>query len=440
MSRGKATARNIEWLHGELPRWVGEGLISPESADVLRARYVAVERRSAATVAVIGLGALGASFIIGGVILLLAANWENIGRGMRAAIAFAPLLAGQAAVGYTLLRKRESAAWREGSALFLTGAVAASIALIGQTYHLPGDMASFLWIWLLLAWPLIYLLNASLLAGAAMYGALWWAGESSSEWKPLLAGVFIAAILPHLAWACRRNPHGLRFQFLLWCAVPWVYALMPAFDLWEWNMWALSTYALLGSALLLFGVSGWAGPVWNPALLAGGGSTASLAITLTMAVVWDEQGWGDAAQPWEVGDYASWAFRLLLAALCAAMLLPQLARRNAPMVLWGALGIVVLAVQLLIELGAEPVVFTLLFHAYVLALAAVSLRDGVRSGGLVLTNVGMGLIAAYAVLRFIDLDVPFLLRGVLFIFIGAGFLAGNIFLARKARKTQEKIS
>jgi hypothetical protein len=34
--------------------------------------------------------------------------------------------------------------WREGTATFLVFAVGAAIALIGQTYHLPGDLGSFL--------------------------------------------------------------------------------------------------------------------------------------------------------------------------------------------------------------------------------------------------------------------------------------------------------
>mgnify|MGYP000234244239 CR=1 FL=1 len=87
----------------------------------------------------------------------------------------------------------------------------------------------------------------------------------------------------------------------------------------------------------------------------------------------------------------------------------------------------------MIHLGASAMSFPLLFHAYALALAVLSLRDGIRCGGLVLTNLGMGLIAAYATLRFMDLDVPFMLRGLLFVLIGVGFLAGNIVLARRAR-------
>lgn len=432
----KPSSRTLEWLYAELPALVADGLVTAESAEAIRKRYGAVERRSAASVAVIGLGALGASFIIGGVILLLASNWENLSRGTRAIIAFLPLLIGQALVVYTLLRKQDSTAWREGSGIFLTGSIAACIALIGQTYHLPGDMAAFLGVWLLLASPLIYLLNASMLAAAAMYGALWWAGESHSEWKPYMAGVFIFGLAPHLYFASRANPRGLRFQFLLWCAVPFLFFVPPVFDLWDWDAWAMATYALLISVALLFGISPWAGPSWNPCTLVGGAGTATWAIMFTHAALWDEPDWYDPSNVWTRGDIASVVFMLLLVAATALLLLPHVLRRNTLVLLWGSMGLLVLTARILIYLGAQPASFVLVCHFYTLALAVVTLRAGIQSGGLVLTNMGMGILASYAVLRFVDIDVPFLLKGVLFILIGIAFLSGNIFLARRAKRME----
>jgi hypothetical protein len=46
----------------------------------------------------------------------------------------------------------------------------------------------------------------------------------------------------------------------------------------------------------------------------------------------------------------------------------------------------------------------------------------------------MGMMAAFAAVRFFDLDLPFVVRGVLFICIGVAFLAGNIYLARLIKR------
>ena len=120
----------------------------------------------------------GALLIGGGVILLLAHNWEFLSRGARATIAIAPLVVTQFLAGWVLLRREASTAWREGSAILLALMAATAIALVDQTYHTGGDLESFLWRWALLLAPLPWLLNST---GAAILflGALtWWAGAA----------------------------------------------------------------------------------------------------------------------------------------------------------------------------------------------------------------------------------------------------------------------
>ena len=432
----KPNARTLEWLYAELPALVAAGLVSPEGAEGIKERYGVPERRSAASVAVIGLSALGASFIIGGVILLLGSNWEELTRGMRAVIAFIPLLIGQGLAGYTLLRRFDSTAWRESSALFLTGAIGASIALIGQTYHLPGSLESFLTIWMILAWPLIYLLNASTVAVLAMAAALGWAAETDNTWKPFYIWLFLAGLLPHLALACRANPRGLRFQFLSWCFVAYLCLMPLAFNMYPGFSGWLGGYAGLFGVLLLFGLTPAAGPWGNPYSLIGGAATAVFAIAITFPDLWEGLARNatdrlDSQYVFMLLPFVLWlATRLLYFGLLAY----HIVNRQRLPVLWGALPLLVIGSMWLLPRGLSPDIVVLLSYAYVLILSIATIREGVASGAVGLTNIGMGMMAAFAAVRFFDLDLPFVVRGVLFICIGVAFLAGNIYLARRMKK------
>ena len=74
-------------------------------------------------------------------------------RAARTVVSLAPLLVAQALACWIVATQRKSRAWQEGVGTFMTMSVAASIALIGQTYHIPGNMSSFLLTWMVLTVP-----------------------------------------------------------------------------------------------------------------------------------------------------------------------------------------------------------------------------------------------------------------------------------------------
>ena len=154
--------KHVRWLYGQLPELVAGGVVEAETADRIRAHYGAEPAASGRRIALTVCSILGSVLIGAGLILLLAHNWRGLPRPIRTVLAVAPLLMSQALALWVLATGRCSAAWREGVGTFLTLAVGAAIALIGQTYHIPGDPGRFLLVWMLLALPVIYLLNAGL--------------------------------------------------------------------------------------------------------------------------------------------------------------------------------------------------------------------------------------------------------------------------------------
>lgn len=102
------------WLESELPRLVEVGVVPRDVAGRILAHYAEAARLGGAVplFAVLGAGLIGL-----GVILLVAANWEELSRAQRAALTFAMLIAAQASAAFSLLGRRSSAAWTESTAL-----------------------------------------------------------------------------------------------------------------------------------------------------------------------------------------------------------------------------------------------------------------------------------------------------------------------------------
>jgi uncharacterized membrane protein len=151
----------IRWLYNELPKLVGAGILSADEAERLRVHYGEVAESPKGRLALLVFGVLGSLLVGAGVILLFAHNWEQLTRPARTVIALTPLVCGQSLALWGVWTGRRSSAWRESVATLITLAIGAAIALVGQTYHIPGDPGAFLLTWMLLALPLVYLLEAS---------------------------------------------------------------------------------------------------------------------------------------------------------------------------------------------------------------------------------------------------------------------------------------
>ncbi|OQW95147.1 MAG: hypothetical protein BWK77_08005 [Verrucomicrobia bacterium A1] len=75
-----------------------------------------------------------------------------------------------------------------------------------------------------------------------------------------------------------------------------------------------------------------------------------------------------------------------------------------------------------------------LFNAYVLVLGVAALFIGVRERRLGKINGGMLILSVLIVLRFFDMDIGFVAKGIVFIVLGIAFLLANIFVSRWMRR------
>ncbi len=204
---GVRNRRAIHWLRSQLPELVASGVITSDAARAIDRHYQQDQLRSNFAFAL--LAALGSALVAAGIILLIAHNWDELGRATRTTIAFLPLLIAQALVVFTLMRRNESRPWREAAAIFDVAAVATAISLISQTYQLQGTFADFMRTWLLLSIPIVYLLRTTLGAIAYVIGSALWLfarwGMLSSAGNPMLFWVLLMLVIPYVVIRFRRN-------------------------------------------------------------------------------------------------------------------------------------------------------------------------------------------------------------------------------------------
>jgi uncharacterized membrane protein len=145
----------------ELPELIKAEIISQETAEKIRFYYKSKGNTSSNRLFVL-FAVLGAILIGLGIILILAHNWDIFPRAIKISLTFLPLFIGQLLCVYSLLKKDGDIAWKESSAAFLFLSVGASIALVSQIYQLPGNVGAFVFTWMLLCLPLMFIMKSSI--------------------------------------------------------------------------------------------------------------------------------------------------------------------------------------------------------------------------------------------------------------------------------------
>lgn len=433
------------WLLSELHGLVEKGVIDAATAERLRAHYAPATGGTAAAVAAasprLGWGMLllsigGAALIAGGIILLFAHNWESWTPGMRVGLSLLPLLAGQLAGVYAL--RNGSRLWCEGAGIFTAIAAGASIALIAQTYQFGGDLPRFLMVWLLLAAPLIYLLDSSAVAAfswalatgwiiASPHGG-WW-GQSGDVQQALRLPVFLALFaipLPHLIRELRIDRASPRVAWMLRMAIlAAIVGLGFGASYHDRDAIAL-VYAAMAAAMALAGQH-WFGGVhgaWgNPLRSVGQLGICIAALSLTVEFTRVHFTWPSS----------SIMLLPLLFALAALVLGWRLFaagdRWLAP--LFAALPVLFYFMPSIAR--SSTVLSGLLSHAYVFAIAGALIQRGLALSRLGLANAGVGLLTALVLLRFFDSHLSYVVRGVGFIVTGVAFFVAIFWLRRRLR-------
>jgi uncharacterized membrane protein len=436
----------VRWLLRELPKLEAEGVIDASAAERLRAHYAERASGLGRRLVVAIFAVFGALLIGGGIILLLAHNWEALGRGTRAAIALAPLVTTQVLAGWIVIRRFESTAWREGSATLVALTLASAIALVDQTYHTGGDLESFLWRWSLLLAPLPWLLNSTAVSMLFLAALTWWAGAAKvGGSQVLMMWPLAAAVVPHLIQVMRSDRRGLRAANLQWAvAIFLCVAAGLGLEHRVPGLWII-VYVGLFALMIALGAAGRRDEdgLWRrPLETVGVAGSVVLWLILSFDEPWGHIGWDHVRTTEEFHAMASWvdvllAIGLPLAAIAAMGLLLDHARDRLQL-LWGMSVPVIAVVWPLVAATDSDWIGMVAFNLLLFVVGLATLAEGVGRQSLGTVNLGMAVVAMLVIVRFFDSEVGFILKGIAFIVVGIGFLAANVLLSRRLRTPEEE--
>lgn len=443
---GSVNRRAISWLLGQLPELVASGVISSENARAIERHYQSAESRS--NFGFVLLAIVGSALVGAGIILLIAHNWDELSRAARSIIAFLPLVIAQALGIFVLIRRNESRAWRESTAIFDVAAVATAISLISQTYQIQGSFADFMCVWLLLSIPIVYLFRTTVGAVAYVIGSVVWL-FAKVDWRfsephQLFYWLFLLAIVPYCFALSRRDRSSGESTWLsIFLVGAAAIGLGFTAEATRANLGGVA-FAGLCAGVYLYGLQLFQGSEekrLHPLAFLGGLGIGITAITLSFE------------EMWHMTSESSWALHgpARATGIAIELFFPVVA---IGLLVWSFLGRQRIAFSLIA--GVMPVVAGLgwmvanldpaatrandtpyslaaavIFDAYALFLGIELIARGVRANSLVRANFGLLVIAALAISRFFDSDLGFVTRGLGFIIIGVGFLVANVILFKK---------
>lgn len=417
----------------DLPELINAGILSEETAANIR-EYYEGKAQSAPNRLLIIFGILGALLVGSGLILIIAHNWEDMSWGMQTIIAFLPLLIGQGLCLYSLIKQWESVVWRESSSTFLFFAVALSISLIGQIYNIPGTTSSFLMTWMLLTFPLMYIMRSSMasmlyLLGISYYGWLtgywdWFNTGTGNFWYWGLLALF----LPYYYFLLKREPTNNFLTFQHWLLGGSIILMVARLS---GNGWMLnfisytSLFALLyqiGKSPLIRGTNGYM-------ILGAIGSLVMLFIGSF------HDFWMEMFSDLSYLKYTPNAVLLAGGLTVGTIGLIGWRLQQDEDFSFDPFNFIFIAFIPIFFLGVyQPILATALANILILGVGIATIAEGAKTQHLGVLNFGLLIISVLIICRYFDIQISFVVRGVLFVLIGIGFFMANYWIMKMKKK------
>ncbi len=427
---------SLKWLYQELPGLVEKGVLTQESADKIHQFYGEIKSSSRMGIGLIIFGTIGALLIGLGIISLFAHNWEQLSRFSRAILSILPLLIGQIMALWVLIKKPHSSAFKESTATFQSLMVGAAIALISQTYNINADAGVFILTWMLLILPLVYIMQASLTAAIYLVGITAWAGNSwDNAVKAVLFWPLAAIIIPHFIWSLKQEIYTLRATLVsLVMAICVLFA--TGFSLgrsWP-GLWVVIYPSIFA---IIYFIGAWKfnqiNTNWQkPLRFIGALGLFILAFQFTFSYSWqnlDSYAYGISRDVSRISLLPDYAITLAIIGTALLLLFDNFKRKNILVTLSGC-------VPLLAIIGyffsmQSVIVPLLIFNLYLLVLSLSRIIAGFRRNNLILINSGLLILAVLIIARFFDSGISFIIKGLVFIAVGIGFLVTNLLYSRR---------
>lgn len=423
-----------------MPELIEAGLLNKDQAEKIRRYYEQKEDRSGNRTLIV-FGTLGAILVGLGIILIVAHNWDELSRPLKVFFAFLPLVLGQLACFYVLWRRFDEVVWREGAATFLFLALGACLSMISQIYNISGQISDLLWLWMLLALPLIYLLRSSIASLLYWTGITYYACQQAYVEYPTAVPywywLFILPALPHYFLLIKNKPESNFTIFHHWIIPLSLIISLGSFGQNEELLMFLAYFSLFGWLYLIGRLAYFEDQnlINNGFLILGSLGSVIILLMLSFDFFWEEL-------YRQRDDFWTWTglpefYVCLILTLLAGGFLYRLVRHQ-PAHGWGLMDILFLLFLFVFGTGVNaPGQALVAVNLLLFLLGIFYIRRGARLDHLGILNYGLLIITALIICRFFDTKFSFILRGSLFVLVGIGFFAANYLMLKKRKQTDQ---
>lgn len=407
----------------DLQELVEKNVISEDTAADIRA-YYQVESSSKSQRLLTIFSIIGAGLIGLGILLLIAHNWDHFSRTVKTIFSLSPVIIGQGLCVYSYFRKKS---WSEASSLFLGLAIGACITLIAQIYHIPGNENQFFFTWTVLTLPLVFLLRSRIVALLCIILAdiFCLVNDYRHEGYPIFFyWIFYFSIVVFYLKEIQKDRKSFFNRSFIW-----ILALAPLISL---SQFTESNAELLFVNYFL---------VFNLYFILSDHSIVIQKITNTvplkvigligMNVVFILLSFN---QPWEIlrkneGLFFNQEMFILVILLLSTFVYYYNNENKSPFLI----GYNYLKIPFIIFFfsGYFSDIGYFLMNIFTLLVSIYTIQQGLKNESLRITNIGLLTLGALILCRFFDNEYSFVVRGIVFIVVGTGFLLTNFFILKK---------
>ncbi len=431
----KINKKQIDNLIKELSNLQEKNLIKKEQISAIEAYYQEIlDNQPSSNLFFTLFAGFGALLIGIGIISLISFNWAFFDKTIKTIIAFLPTILGQIIFAYTLLKKQESAAWREGASIFLTLAISASIAIISQIYQLSGDNSSFFFISMFLSLPIIYLARSTGASVIYLIASVFTWGNIYYTWT------LSTLILPFIYLCTKENKYSMfatiqsiLFSILIGLAI--LYGTHVFYDYsFQINRIIFGIYAL---ALFCIGTFYFQQDL-HLIRLSGILQLCFMAYLSVFKTKMSNDNYFNKQillNELKINDYNDFIFTIIMVAIIALILAFYIfkfyEKYNFHISEWVLISFPIIS---LFSFVAET---SLIFNIYFIILSLALIYHGVKQNILRTASFGSFLLGLYILTKFLCIDTDLIIKGIGSIFIGIIFLIIN-YILKKSMKANKK--
>ncbi len=413
----------------EIDEWEKENIIDAESAEKLRKKYSEGGNRTLTTIFAI----FSAVFVGAGVILIFATNWRNLPIEVKGVVSFVPMLVGQAAAVYTVLKKYGNNVFRECVSIAYTAGICASLAMINNSFNVSDFAENYVLACVILTLPVMYILSAVsplilYFAGAIYCGASGMASAMSLKFAAFVLLIALGALLI-LRIKSEETPVYGRIEYVRWLNIAAVLAFIivtaDKFNFSDGTATELAYFAVI------FSLSD-----RKKRYLDACGIFGTLGIAVIIGVFSSFYSWYAPETYYSFGILLAQAVPAVI--LCVAAVIMSVIKgldKFKISIIIPAFFCVLLLILFSINLLPSQLLCTVLSNAAMLATGISLIVFGTNDCNAFQTNVGILTVGAMVVLRFFNWNFNIFAKGIVFIAIGVAFFLVNRHLAKRKKNS-----